>query len=180
MAGWLPGPGRHRVAKGFTVVQIDAGLNPDMDWYDERGANEAGFPWDRGFTTLDPAWFDTADLRIQLLHCHTDNVRTERCDAGTPHCQGDIPYARPLPTAPRELGRGEDQPFPGLHVSSLGWRTALAVAATGQRLTRQIWRIARAATVESSIFATFVIRHDLVHDPAYVLAPGARREFDGT
>ncbi len=35
------------VEKGFSVIQIVAGLYPDMDPFDERGANEAGFPWDK-------------------------------------------------------------------------------------------------------------------------------------
>ncbi|MEM2905843.1 MAG: DUF4038 domain-containing protein [Candidatus Bathyarchaeia archaeon] len=56
-----------RVAKGFTVVQIVAGLYPDMPAFDERGANEAGFPWERGFTRVNPAYFDMADLRVQWL-----------------------------------------------------------------------------------------------------------------
>src|SRR5207249_6589870 len=34
-----------RVQKGFTVIQIVAGLYPDMPEFDSRGANEAGFPW---------------------------------------------------------------------------------------------------------------------------------------
>ena len=56
-----------RVKKGFSVVQIVAGLYPDMDWYDDRGANEAGFPWDEEFTTINPAYFDQADLKIAWL-----------------------------------------------------------------------------------------------------------------
>ena len=56
-----------RKAKGFTVVQIVAGLYPDMPWLDERGANEAGFPWTDDFSTINPAYFDSADLRIQWL-----------------------------------------------------------------------------------------------------------------
>ena len=38
-----------RVHKGFTMVQIVAGLYPDMEPFDERGANEAGYPWERDF-----------------------------------------------------------------------------------------------------------------------------------
>ena len=53
-----------RVAKGFNVIQIIAGLYPDMPWHDERGANEAGFPWDKNFTRINPAYFDMMDLRI--------------------------------------------------------------------------------------------------------------------
>jgi hypothetical protein len=56
-----------RAAKGFTVVQIVAGLYPDMDWHDPRGANEAGFPYDKEFTRVNPAYFDKADRRIQHL-----------------------------------------------------------------------------------------------------------------
>lgn len=56
-----------RVAKGFTVVQIVAGLYPDMGPFDERGANEAGFPWTEGFGRINPAYFDMADLRVAHL-----------------------------------------------------------------------------------------------------------------
>ena len=56
-----------RVEKGFNVVQIVAGLYPDMLWLDERGANEAGFPWDRGFNSVNPEYFDMADRRIIYL-----------------------------------------------------------------------------------------------------------------
>jgi hypothetical protein len=56
-----------RVTKGFTVIQIVAGLYPDMPPFDERGANEAGFPWEKDFTRINPAYFDMADLRIQWL-----------------------------------------------------------------------------------------------------------------
>jgi len=56
-----------RVKKGFTVIQIVAGLYPDMDQFDERGANEAGFPWERDYSKINPSYFDMADLRIQWL-----------------------------------------------------------------------------------------------------------------
>jgi len=56
-----------RVAKGFTVVQIVAGLYPDMPGFDPRGANEAGFPWEPGYTRINPAYFDMADLRVRWL-----------------------------------------------------------------------------------------------------------------
>ena len=56
-----------RAAKGFTVVQIVAGLYPDMAPFDERGRNEAGFPWDERFTRINPAYFDAADRRITHL-----------------------------------------------------------------------------------------------------------------
>jgi hypothetical protein len=56
-----------RVQKGFTMVQIVAGLYPDMEPYDPRGANEAGFPWEPDFSRINPAYFDMADVRIQHL-----------------------------------------------------------------------------------------------------------------
>ncbi|MEW6752708.1 MAG: DUF4038 domain-containing protein [Candidatus Latescibacterota bacterium] len=56
-----------RVAKGFTVVQIVAGLYPDMPPFDERGANEAGFPWEPEYARIRPAYFDLADRRLQYL-----------------------------------------------------------------------------------------------------------------
>lgn len=56
-----------RVKKGFTVVQIVAGLYPDMPAFDPRGANEAGFPWTEDYGRINPAYFDAVDRRIQNL-----------------------------------------------------------------------------------------------------------------
>jgi len=56
-----------RVAKGFTVIQIVAGLYPDMPPFDPRGANEAGYPWEADYSHINPGYFDAADLRIQHL-----------------------------------------------------------------------------------------------------------------
>ncbi|MCE9616037.1 MAG: DUF4038 domain-containing protein [Lentisphaerae bacterium] len=56
-----------RVAKGFNVVQIIAGLYPDMPAFDPRGANEAGFPWEKDYARINPAYFDRADRRIAWL-----------------------------------------------------------------------------------------------------------------
>lgn len=56
-----------RARKGFTVVQIVAGLYPDMPAFDPRGENEAGFPWEKDYATIRPAYFDMADLRIAHL-----------------------------------------------------------------------------------------------------------------
>ncbi len=56
-----------RVRKGFTVIQIVAGLYPDMPQFDPRGANEAGYPWERDYARINPAYFDMADLRIEYL-----------------------------------------------------------------------------------------------------------------
>lgn len=56
-----------RVAKGFSVIQIVAGLYPDMPAFDERGANEAGFPWEPDYSSIRPEYFDVADRRLQYL-----------------------------------------------------------------------------------------------------------------
>lgn len=58
---------KDRVEKGFTVVQIVAGLYPDMPAFDQRGANEAGFPWAEDYGRINPAYFDAADRRIGHL-----------------------------------------------------------------------------------------------------------------
>ncbi|MDP7612192.1 MAG: DUF5060 domain-containing protein, partial [Nitrospinaceae bacterium] len=56
-----------RVNKGFTVIQIVAGLNPDMVPFDPRGENEAGFPWEPDYQHINPAYFAMADRRIDWL-----------------------------------------------------------------------------------------------------------------
>ncbi len=56
-----------RVAKGFTTIQIIAGPYPDMAAFDERGANEAGFPWETDWSRINPSWYDLTDLRIEYL-----------------------------------------------------------------------------------------------------------------
>jgi len=56
-----------RVRKGFTVIQIIAGLYPDMPPFDPRGANEGGYPWEADYTRINPKYFDAADVRIQYL-----------------------------------------------------------------------------------------------------------------
>jgi hypothetical protein len=56
-----------RQAKGFDVVQIVAGLDPDESPFDDRGNNEGGYVWEPGFTRINPAYFDAADRKIQSL-----------------------------------------------------------------------------------------------------------------
>ena len=53
--------------KGFTVIQLVAGLYPDMPAFDERGLGDGGFPWERLYTRIRPEYFDAADRRIQHL-----------------------------------------------------------------------------------------------------------------
>jgi hypothetical protein len=56
-----------RKKKGFNVVQIVAGLYPDMPPFDPRGANEAGFPWETNYARIRPEYFDAADQRLGYL-----------------------------------------------------------------------------------------------------------------
>jgi hypothetical protein len=56
-----------RRQKGFNVIQIVAGLYPDMPAFDERGRNEAGFPWEPEYRRIRPEYFDRSDLRLQYL-----------------------------------------------------------------------------------------------------------------
>ena len=61
---------KDRAAKGFTVAQLCAGLLPafrDGHIWDERAANEGGFPWEQGFAAINPAYFDFADKRMEIL-----------------------------------------------------------------------------------------------------------------
>lgn len=56
-----------RTSKGFNVIQIVAGLYPDMPAFDERGANEAGFPWSQDYSRINPAYFEAADRRVAWM-----------------------------------------------------------------------------------------------------------------
>ena len=56
-----------RREKGFTLVQIVAGLYPDEPPFDPRGNNEGGFAWEPEYARINPAYFDYADRRIRWL-----------------------------------------------------------------------------------------------------------------
>lgn len=56
-----------RRGKGFTVIQIVAGLYPDMPAFDERGLGDAGLPWEKNYAGIRPEYFDAADRRIEHL-----------------------------------------------------------------------------------------------------------------
>ncbi len=56
-----------RKEKGFNVVQIVAGLYPDMFPFDPRGANEVGCPWEADYSRIRPEYFDAADQRLEYL-----------------------------------------------------------------------------------------------------------------
>ncbi len=59
--------GADRKAKGFNVIQLVAGLFPDMHPFDPRGANEAGFPWETNYSRIRPEYFDAADKRLMYM-----------------------------------------------------------------------------------------------------------------
>jgi hypothetical protein len=56
-----------RKEKGLSVIQIVAGLYPDMPPFDPRGANEAGFPWETNYARIRHEYFDAADQRLGYL-----------------------------------------------------------------------------------------------------------------
>ena len=59
-----------RKTKGFTVIQICAGLvpsNEELAPVDPGFHNEGGYVWDREFKHINPQYFDYADRRIQYL-----------------------------------------------------------------------------------------------------------------
>lgn len=56
-----------RKEKGFNVIQIVAGLYPDMHPFDPRGANEAGYPWETNYARIRPEYFNAADQRLEYL-----------------------------------------------------------------------------------------------------------------
>ncbi|MGI8965879.1 MAG: DUF4038 domain-containing protein, partial [Limisphaerales bacterium] len=56
-----------RKQKGFNVIQLVAGLFPDMFPFDPRGANENGFPWQTNYSSIRPEYFEAADKRLLYL-----------------------------------------------------------------------------------------------------------------
>jgi hypothetical protein len=59
---------RDRREKGFTVIQLTAGLYGDLDQnFDERAEGDGGFPWTQDFTRIRPEYFDAADARVMHL-----------------------------------------------------------------------------------------------------------------
>lgn len=53
--------------KGFSVIQLVAGLYPDMPAFDERGTGDAGMPWEKLYARIRPEYFDEADKRVEHL-----------------------------------------------------------------------------------------------------------------
>jgi hypothetical protein len=58
---------RDRINKGFNVIQIVAGLPPEVKIFDPLGENEAGWPWTKDLKQINPYFFDYADIKIKWL-----------------------------------------------------------------------------------------------------------------
>ena len=57
-----------RKAKGYSVIQIiGGGPYPDEPLFDKRWKNEGGMPYEMDFEKINPAYFDSADRRLQHL-----------------------------------------------------------------------------------------------------------------
>lgn len=56
-----------RKAKGFTLAHLVAGLFPDVPPQDQRGWNQGGSAWEDGFTRINPAFYDHADLKLEYM-----------------------------------------------------------------------------------------------------------------
>ena len=55
---------QNRKDTGFNVIQLVAGLYPDMPLFDERGLSQSGFSWEQDLSRINPRFFDEADQRI--------------------------------------------------------------------------------------------------------------------
>ena len=56
-----------RKQKGFNVVQIVAGLYPELPPLDPHCANEGGMPWESEYRSIRPEYWDMADRRMLKL-----------------------------------------------------------------------------------------------------------------
>jgi Protein of unknown function (DUF4038)/Domain of unknown function (DUF5060) len=61
-----------RQKKGYTVIQITSGLNPEDSGggappFDPRSMNEAGYAWEDNYARINSKYFDLADQRVQYL-----------------------------------------------------------------------------------------------------------------
>ena len=59
-----------RAHQGFSVVQIVAGLYPEMEPFATEGRSNNGWAWHEDFTKPNLAWFDEADRRVTELLKH--------------------------------------------------------------------------------------------------------------
>lgn len=58
---------KDRVNKGFNVIMMFAGMQGEIDIFDPKGSNEAGWPWNEDLKSINPEYFNLVDLRINHL-----------------------------------------------------------------------------------------------------------------
>ena len=112
-----------RKEKGFNVIQIVAGLYPDMPPFDPRGANEAGLPVGEGLRTHPPGIFERPTSGCEYL-----------VDQGfTPCIVGAWGYFMPW------MGVGEDEAALAVSRSRATARCRWSGAPPARRICRGIW-----------------------------------------
>jgi hypothetical protein len=57
----------HRKAQGFTAVQVVVGFPPDTTPFDGRDANAGGSPWLTDYASINPAYFQAVDRRLERI-----------------------------------------------------------------------------------------------------------------
>jgi hypothetical protein len=60
----------HRAAQGFSVIQLVAGLYPEMEPFAPEGAGDGVWAWQPGFSSPNERWFAHADARVRLIVNH--------------------------------------------------------------------------------------------------------------
>ena len=58
---------RRRREQGFTVVQLVAGLLPEVEPYEDLGELAGVWPWTADFGDIEPRWWDAADGRLSAI-----------------------------------------------------------------------------------------------------------------
>lgn len=56
-----------RARKGFTVIAVVNGFWCDLDVYDDRHKNAAGFGWNGRFDTINPEYYNIVDKKIEQI-----------------------------------------------------------------------------------------------------------------
>lgn len=56
-----------RVKKGFTIIQTIDGLWCDVEPFDRRGENEAGYCWTENWGSINPEFYNLADQKVEAI-----------------------------------------------------------------------------------------------------------------
>src|SRR6185437_9438758 len=81
-----------RVTKGFSVIQLVAGLYPDIPPFDQRGANEAGFPWEADYSRIAPLHRGVLGLLCALAWHRADATPLAKSDCPLRRISGRLVY----------------------------------------------------------------------------------------